>query len=118
MTGEKMRVARLSLAVIIALSLALMRISRADGIVLIAGTASTPERESIADTFQAAGNSLTWTLTVPRVTRDVVDASVKCFANKAPWSCIAADLRGTDQLVIGQADTEKGGGGRTTMATA
>lgn len=109
---------RLLTAVIIALSLALTRISHADGIVLIAGAASTREREIIADTFQAAGKSLTWNLAVPRVPRDVIDASVKCFANKAPWSCIAADLRATDQLVIVQVENEKGGGGPTTVATA
>lgn len=92
--------------------------ARADGIVLVTGTASPRQREIVVDAFEATARSLGWKLTAPSLARDLVDASVKCLADSAPWTCVAPQIRSNDQIVIIQLESERGASVPTTIATA
>jgi PEGA domain len=117
MTGENMRVAKLTVALVVALHAAWSSTANADGVLMIRGSASPREREIITDSFQIAARSLTWTLTAPRLGRDVVDAATKCLSDKTPWNCLAQDVRSSDPLVIVQIDNDRANGASTTIAT-
>jgi PEGA domain-containing protein len=92
--------------------------ARADGIVLVTGTASPRQREIVVDAFEATATSLRWKLTAPSLARELVDASVKCLTDSAPWTCVAPQIRGNDQIVIIQLESERGASVPTTIATA
>lgn len=92
--------------------------ARADGIILVAGAASPRQRTIVVNAFEATANALQWKLTAPPLARELVDASVRCLADSAPWTCVAPEIRRNDQIVIVQLEIERGAKVPTTIATA
>jgi PEGA domain len=92
--------------------------AHADGIILVAGTASPRQRQVVVDAFETTARSMRWKLTAPSLAREIIDASVKCLGNSAPWTCVAPEIRANDQIVIVQLESERGAATPTTIATA
>jgi hypothetical protein len=91
--------------------------AHADGAVLVVGTVSPRDRDVIVDTIKGEGSALSLRFSAP-AGRDAADASVACLRDKTPWSCVAPVIRGKDQLVIVEVDSEHGGGAPMTIVTA
>jgi hypothetical protein len=92
--------------------------ARADGAVMIAGKISPRERDIIVDSLALTATSMTWKLSAPPFSRGAIDASLACLKDPSPWACVAPGLRGNDQLVIVQVDSDRGIGAPTTVVTA
>jgi len=109
----------LIVALIVALHLVSSESSaHADGIILVTGTASQHQREIVVDAFETTAKSMRWKLSAPSLARELIDASVKCLGNSAPWTCVAPEIRANEQIVIVQLESERGASTPTTVATA
>lgn len=91
--------------------------ARADGAVLVVGAASPRDRDIVVDAIQSAGRALSLRFSAA-AGRDAADASVACLHDQTPWSCVAPVIRGKDQLVIVEIDSDRGGGAPMTRVTA
>jgi hypothetical protein len=91
--------------------------ARADGAVLVVGAVSPRDRDLIVDAIQSAGRALSLRFSAA-AGRDAADTSVACLHDQTPWSCIAPVIRGKDQLVIVEIDSDRGGGAPMTRVTA
>jgi hypothetical protein len=92
-------------------------LARADGAVLVVGAASPRDRDIIVDAIQGAGRALSLRFSAA-AGRDATDASVACLRDQTPWTCVAPVIRGKDQLVIVEVDSDHGGGAPMTVVTA
>ena len=108
----------LIVALVVALHLVSPRFAHADGIILVTGTASQHQREIVVNAFEITAKSMRWKLNAPSLARELIDASVKCLGDSAPWTCVAPEVRGNDQIVIVQLESERGASTPTTIATA
>jgi hypothetical protein len=91
--------------------------ARADGAVLVVGAVSPRDRDIIVDAIQSAGSALSLRFTAA-AGQGAADASVACLRDQTPWSCVAPVIRGKDQLVIVEVDSDRGGGAPMTTVTA
>jgi hypothetical protein len=104
-------------AAIAALLVGSASLARADGAVLVVGAASPRDRDIVVDAIQSAARALSLRFSAA-AGRDAADASVACLHDQTPWSCIAPVIRGKDQLVIVEIDSDRGGGAPMTRVTA
>jgi hypothetical protein len=91
--------------------------AHADGAVLVVGPVSPRDRDVIVDAIKGEGRALSLRFSAA-VSRDAADASVACLRDQTPWSCVAPVIRGKDQLVIVEVDSDRGGGAPITIVTA
>jgi hypothetical protein len=91
--------------------------ARADGAVLVVGAISPRDRDIIVDAIKGEGSALSLRFSAP-AGRDAADASVACLHDQKPWSCVAPVIRGKDQLVIVEIDSDRGAGAPMTIVTA
>lgn len=91
--------------------------AHADGAVLVVGAVSSRDRDVIVDAIKGEGRALSLRFNAT-VGRDAAAASVACLHDKTPWSCVAPVLRGKDQLVIVEIDSDHRGGAPMTIVTA
>jgi len=92
--------------------------ARADGAVLVVGKVSPRDREVIVDTVRGEGTALALKFSSSIFSRDAADAAVACLKDRTPWSCVASAIRGKDQLVIVEVDSDLGAGAPMTIVTA
>ena len=88
--------------------------ARADGAVLVVGAVSPRNRDLIVDAIQSAGSALSLRFSAA-AGRDAANASVACLRDQTPWSCVASVIRGKDQLVIVEVDSDRGGAPMTIV---
>ena len=91
--------------------------ARADGAVMVVGAVPPRDRDAIVEAIKGVGSALSLRFTAAP-SRDAADASVACLRDQAPWSCIASTVRGVDQLVIVEVDSDRGAGAPMTIVTA
>ncbi len=84
---------------------------------LVVGAVSPRDRDIIVDAIQGAGRALSLRFSAP-ASRNAADASVACLRDRTPWSCVAPMIRGKDQLVIVEVDSDRGGRAPMTVVTA
>jgi hypothetical protein len=104
-------------AAIAALLVGSASLARADGAVLVVGAASPRDRDIIVDAIQGAGRALSLRFSAA-AGRDATDASVACLRDQTPWTCVAPVIRGKDQLVIVEVDSDHSAGAPMTVVTA
>ncbi len=104
-------------AAIAALLVGSASLARADGAVLVVGAESPRDRDLVVDAIQSAGRALSLRFSAA-AGRDAADASVACLHDQTPWSCVAPVIRGKDQLLIVEIDSDRGGGAPMTRVTA
>jgi hypothetical protein len=92
--------------------------ARGDGAVMVVGNVSPHDREVIVDTVRIEGTALSLRFTASGASRDVADASAACLKDRAPWSCVAPAIRGKDQLMIVDIDSDRSAGAPMTIVTA
>jgi hypothetical protein len=90
--------------------------ARADGAVMVVGKVTPRDRDVIVDAIRGVGTALSLRFSAAPG-RDAADASA-CLRDQAPWSCVAAMVRGKDQLVIVEVDSDHGAGAPITIVTA
>lgn len=90
---------------------------RADGAVMVVGKVSQRDRDVIVDAIKDEGSAPSFRFSAAP-SRDAADASVACLRDQTPWRCIAAAIRGKDQLVIVEVDSDRGVGAPMTIVTA
>lgn len=108
----------LAAAALAALAVAAPGLARADGAVMIVGSVSPRDREVIIDTIKLEGTALSFRFSAPPVARDVAEASAACVKDRAPWTCVAPAIRGKDQLIIIDVDSDRSAGAPMTIVTA
>lgn len=91
--------------------------ARADGAVLVVGAVSPRDRDIIVDAIQVASRALSLRFSAA-AGRDAAGTSMACLHDQAPWSCVTRVIRGKDQLVIVEVDSDRGGGAPMTIVTA
>ncbi|TMQ10293.1 MAG: PEGA domain-containing protein [Deltaproteobacteria bacterium] len=92
--------------------------ARADGAVMVVGNVSPHDREVIIDTVRIEGTALSLRFGSSAFSPDAADAAAACLRDKAPWSCVAPAIRGKDQLVIVEVDSDRSAGAPMTIVTA
>jgi hypothetical protein len=92
--------------------------AHADGAVMVAGKVSPHDREVIVDAVRGEGTALSLRFSSSVFGRDAAEASVACLKDKAPWSCVSSAVRGKDQIVIVEIDSDRGIGAPMTVVTA
>src|SRR4051812_32488814 len=118
-TGENMRPTTLRFALVLAFQLASSRTGAiAGGTVMVVGKVSPRDRDIIIDSIKAAGTTLSWRFSAPAFPRDAVDASVACLNDKTPWSCLSSTIRGNEQMVIVEVDSDHAAGAPLIILTA
>lgn len=92
--------------------------AHAEGAVMVAGRVSPHDREVIVDTVRGEGTAVSLRFSSSVFGRDAADASMACLKDKAPWSCVSLTVRGKDQIVIVEVDSDRGAGAPMTIVTA